>query len=332
MAIFVKGFDFDTTEDAFRGYLDLYKVKHERAAAAMKLVHSNPKFKAAHQSGRVQMGRFLDSCGFGIHFSMFLTFLRTQASKEQQEAWLDLALEGRFLGAYAQTELGHGSNIRALETTATLDRATDEFVVHSPTLTSMKWWPTGIYACTHGVVMAQLIIDGVNYGFHGFFMQFRDDQGRCMPGVEIGEIGPKFDPQHNYIGYARFSHVRIPRFHMFAKNQQVTREGKYIAAPPKLSKFKYIAMMETRVYFVFMSALSVGKAATIAIRYTAVRQQGFKNTQAGDPIASGEHHILDAANLPFCSDHLWEVELPCIGAEGGSSPTATSNGLVLTSL
>jgi len=289
-----QGPPFDSTdEDAFRGYLDLYKVKHERAATAMRLIHEEPKFKLAHQSGRVQMGRFLESCGFGIHFSMFLTFLRTQASKEQQEAWLPRALNGRFLGAYAQTELGHGSNIRALETTATLDRATDEFVIDSPTLTSMKWWPTGIYACTHGVVMAQLIIDGVNYGFHGFFMQFRDDEGRCMPGVEVGEIGPKFDPQHNYIGYARFDHVRIPRFHMFAKNQQVTREGKYVPAPPKLSKFKYISMMSTRVAFVNMSGHSLGQAATIAIRYSCVRRQGFKDTQAKDPLASGEHAVMD---------------------------------------
>jgi acyl-CoA oxidase len=288
------GAPFDSIdEDAFRGYVDLYKVKHERAAAAMKLVHANPKFKAAHQSGHVQMSQFLDSCGMVIHFTLFLTFLRTQASKEQQQAWLEKAVNGRFLGAYAQTELGHGSNIRALETTATFDHATDEFVVHSPTLTSMKWWPTGIYACTHGVVMAQLIIDGVNSGFHGFFMQLRDDEGRCMPGVEVGEIGPKFDQQHNYIGYARFNQVRIPRFNLFAKNQQVTRDGKYIAAPPRLSKFKYISMMSTRVAFVMMSGHSLGQAATIAIRYSCVRRQGFKDTQAAGPLALGENVVMD---------------------------------------
>ena len=47
-----------------------------------------------------------------------------------------------------------------METTATFDKETDEFVIHSPTLTSLKWWPTGMYASTHGVVMAQLVIDG----------------------------------------------------------------------------------------------------------------------------------------------------------------------------
>merc|ERR1719171_1551901 len=104
---------------------------------------------------------------------MFLTFIRTQANEEQQERWLKLAQSGHYFGAYAQTELGHGSNLRGLETTVTFDKETDEFVINSPTLTSMKWWPTGIYQCTHGVVFGQLIIDGKNHGVFGFFCQFR---------------------------------------------------------------------------------------------------------------------------------------------------------------
>nr|QJU71798.1 acyl CoA oxidase [Gambierdiscus pacificus] len=157
----------------------------------------------------------------------------------------------------------------------------------------MKWWPTGIQACTHAAVMAQLVIDGVSYGFHGFFVQLRDDKGQCMPGIEIGEIGPKFDPEHNYIGYCRFSNVRIPRFNMFAKNQQVTREGEYMPAAPKLSKFKYISMMSTRVAFVGMSAQSVAKTAVIATRYACVRHQGFKDTTAENPLALGENRVIE---------------------------------------
>jgi len=46
----------------------------------------------------------------------------------------------RILGTYAQTELGHGSDISSLETTATFDKETDEFVIHTPTPTATKWW------------------------------------------------------------------------------------------------------------------------------------------------------------------------------------------------
>ncbi|KAG6479274.1 hypothetical protein ZIOFF_062736 [Zingiber officinale] len=44
----------------------------------------------------------------------------------------------QIIGCYAQTELGHGSNVQGLERIATFDPKIDEFVTHSPTLTSSK--------------------------------------------------------------------------------------------------------------------------------------------------------------------------------------------------
>ena len=64
-----------------------------------------------------------------------------------------------------------------------------------------------------------------------------------MPGVEIGEIGPKMGPNEANIGYARFQHVRVPRFNFLGGKSEITREGEFIAPPPKLSKFKYIGEM-----------------------------------------------------------------------------------------
>jgi acyl-CoA oxidase len=67
----------------------------------------------------------------------------------------------KILGCYAQTELGHGSNVAALETTATLDKTTDEFIIHSPTITSTKYWPGDLGRYTsHAIVFARLIVEG----------------------------------------------------------------------------------------------------------------------------------------------------------------------------
>jgi acyl-CoA oxidase len=64
-----------------------------------------------------------------------------------------------------------------------------------------------------------------------------------MPGIEVGEIGPKLNPTSINIGYCRFTHVRIPKENLFSKNSSVSAAGVYTAAPPKLSKLSYISMM-----------------------------------------------------------------------------------------
>ena len=77
----------------------------------------------------------------------------------------------RILGAYAQTEMGHGSDVSGLETTATFDKDTDEFIIHTPSIKAIKWYPgdMGCFA-THALVFARLIIDGNQYGVLPFLV------------------------------------------------------------------------------------------------------------------------------------------------------------------
>jgi acyl-CoA oxidase len=46
------------------------------------------------------------------HFSLFIMTLRGQGSDEQIQKWLPKAMKFEIIGGYAQTELGHGSNVR----------------------------------------------------------------------------------------------------------------------------------------------------------------------------------------------------------------------------
>jgi acyl-CoA oxidase len=125
---------------------------------------------------------------------------------EKDHASLVADIKGlKILGCYAQTELGHGSNVAGLETTATLDPKTNEWVFHTPTETAFKFWPGGLgIVANHACVYARCIVGEKDYGPKPFLVQIRDQDGRAFPGVEAGDIGPKMGFASSDNGYLGF--------------------------------------------------------------------------------------------------------------------------------
>lgn len=220
-----------------------------------------------------------------LHWGMFIPAIKGQATEEQQQEWLPLAYKLQIIGCYAQTEMGHGSNVQGLETTATFDPDTDEFVLNSPTLTSTKWWPGGLgKVSTHAVAYARLITDGQDYGVHAFIVQIRSlEDHQPLPGVTVADIGTKFGSgAYNTMdnGLLRFDHVRIPRKQMLMRLSKVTREGKYMHSDvPR--QLVYGTMVFVRKTIVADASNYLSRAVCIAARYSAVRRQF--GSQAGGP-------------------------------------------------
>lgn len=77
----------------------------------------------------------------GLHWKMFIPAIKYLGTDKQVKKWLPLAESHQIIGTYAQTELGHGSDVQGLETTAIFDLEKQEFIVNSPSLTATKWWP-----------------------------------------------------------------------------------------------------------------------------------------------------------------------------------------------
>ncbi|XP_036426043.1 peroxisomal acyl-coenzyme A oxidase 1 isoform X1 [Colossoma macropomum] len=222
-----------------------------------------------------------------LHLGMFLTTLLNQASPTQLDTFFTPAWNLEIVGTYAQTELGHGTHIRKLETTATYDPSTQEFVLNCPTVTSIKWWPGGLgKTSNHAIVLAQLYTQGKCHGLHAFIVPIR-----CMkthqplPGVTVGDIGPKFGFDEVDNGYLKLDNVRIPRENMLMKYAQVEPDGSYLKPPS--DKLTYGTMVFIRAMIVGESARALSKSCTIAIRYSAVRHQS--ELRPGEP----EPQILD---------------------------------------
>ncbi|EEC03946.1 peroxisomal acyl-CoA oxidase, putative [Ixodes scapularis] len=228
-----------------------------------------------------------DSTPVHVHFVMFVPALMGHANEEQQAKWLSDALMMKIVGSYAQTELGHGTFIRGLETKATYDPATEEFVLHTPNLSSIKWWPGSLgKTANHAIVLAQLHTKGKCYGIHPFMVQIRSmENHEPLPGITVGEIGPKMGMRAADNGFLKLDHVRIPRENMLMKNAQVTKEGDYIK--PASDKLNYGTMVFVRVLLLDMFAFNIARACTIAIRYSAVRRQSEITP------GQGENQIMD---------------------------------------
>jgi len=232
---------------------------------------------------------------FGLHFGAFMPTIMSQCTSKQQMEWLLPAMNMKIFGALAQTELGHGSNVRALQTTATYIKDTEEFLINSPTLKALKWWPGGLgKTATHCILYAQLIVDGKEYGFHSFMFQLRDEHHLPLPGIEVGEVGPKIGDNFTETGFLRITNVRIPRTWMLMKNQQVTPDGKYVKKEKKGGgKSQYSTMLSIRAALVMGAGYRLAQGVTIIARYSCVRSQGFVNPEKATNRLAAENVILD---------------------------------------
>ncbi|XP_075701747.1 peroxisomal acyl-coenzyme A oxidase 1 isoform X1 [Rhinoderma darwinii] len=222
-----------------------------------------------------------------LHLGMFLPTLLSQATPEQQDRFFMPAWNLEIIGTYAQTEMGHGTHLRGLETTATYDPSTQEFILNSPTVSSIKWWPGGLgKTSNHAVVLAQLYTQGEHKGLQAFIVPIRQ-MGTHEPllGVTVGDIGPKFGFHETDNGFLKFDKVRIPRENMLMKYAQVEPDGTYVK--PLSDKLTYGTMVFIRSMIVGDSARSLSRACTIAVRYSAVRHQS--EIRPGEP----EPQILD---------------------------------------
>ncbi|XP_051888716.1 peroxisomal acyl-coenzyme A oxidase 1 isoform X2 [Pristis pectinata] len=267
----------------FMTYSERYDVAVRKSSLMVKKIQehaiSDPEeimfFKRACLSKKVEP--------LNLHFSMFKPTLENQCTPEQKEKWLNLSNRMQSIGTYAQTELGHGSFIRGLETTATYDPSTQEFVLNSPTVTSIKWWPGGLgKTSNHAIVLAQLYTQGQCRGLHAFIVPIRKmGTHEPLPGVVVGDIGPKFGYDEVDNGFLKLENIRVPRENMLMRYAKVMPDGTYMKPPS--DKLTYGTMVFIRSMIVGESARVLSQACTIAIRYSAVRHQSELKPGAPEP-------------------------------------------------
>lgn len=184
-------------------------------------------------------------------------------------------------GCFAMTETGHGSDVQALETTATYDPETEEFVVHSPTPTARKDYIGGAAeTASIAAVFAQLIThengEPVNHGVHCVLVPIRDEEGNDLPGVTTSDCHYKGGLPGVDNGRIMFDHVRVPRVNLLNKYGDVEPDGTY-TSPIDNPNRRFFTMIGTLIRGRVTVGGSAGAAAQVALdiatRYALQRRQ-----------------------------------------------------------
>ncbi|EGG22636.1 acyl-CoA oxidase [Cavenderia fasciculata] len=230
---------------------------------------------------------------FGVHISLFGCSILFLGTDEQRERYLKHVEDGSMMGCFALTELGHGSNVQAIETLATYDDKTQEFVLHSPTTTSQKYFIGG--AATHArwsVVFAQLRVGEKYEGVHAFVVRIRNDDGSMVPGVRAADCGHKMALNGVDNGRLMFDQCRIPRDQLLARYGGVNKAGIY-SSPinPAVKRFAHnIGALVIGRYII-----SLGSVAFVCVSLLTAINYSFSRRQFGDGSAGSERQLISYA-------------------------------------
>jgi len=213
----------------------------------------------------------------GVQWGLFGSAVLQLGTEEHHKKWLPGIMDLSIPGAFAMTEIGHGSDVASAGTTATYDPETEEFVINTPFRGATKEYLGN--AALHGVaatVFAQLITNGVSHGVHCFYVPLRGDDGDDLPGIGREDDGLKGGLNGIDNGRLSFDHVRIPRTNLLNKYGDVAADGTYTSSIDSPGR-RFFTMLGTLVQgrVSLDGAASWGSALGlyIAITYATQRRQ-----------------------------------------------------------
>ena len=239
----------------------------------------------------------------GVQWGLFGGAIENLGTERHHQAYVRPLIDLDLLGCFAMTESGHGSDVQSLETTATYDPDTQEFVIHSPTPTSRKDYIGGAAETARvAAVFAQLITpDGEGHGVHCLVVPIRDDEGNDLPGVTTSDCHYKGGLPGVDNGRIVFDHVRVPRENLLNRYADVAPDGTY-SSPIENSGRRFFTMLGTLIRGRVTVGGSAGAAARVALdiatRYALERRQ-FEAPKSDQEVLIMDYLVHQRRLLPL---------------------------------
>ncbi|MFB6887171.1 acyl-CoA dehydrogenase [Streptomyces noursei] len=252
----------------------------------MELVRDPEKLAAFHEWLAVPDSALTSVAS--IHFNLFL------GSHDDSGRDLKDFLALRRIGVFMATELGHGADAAALETTAHRHPETGAFTLNTPNPRAAKLMPntSEIGGPKTAVVAARLISNGHDHGPALFLVPLTDEKGP-LPGIRIHQLPERIGQPLDH-SLTNFDQVQLPPDALLqGEHGRLDANGSFIS-PLSSSRQRFLrAIARVTPGKIAMSAAACGisrAALTIAVRYAHFRRISAPGGTTVPLAAHTSHH------------------------------------------
>ncbi|MFD8685592.1 acyl-CoA dehydrogenase [Streptomyces sp. NPDC059651] len=229
----------------------------------------------------------------GIHYNLFLGSLLDHDADSPRD--LSDYLQLRRIGTFLCTEVAHGNDAAAVETTATYDPGRDGFVLHTPHAGAQKFMPNTSPAGgpKSGLVAARLLVDGVDQGVFLLLVPLTD-ASRALPGIRVRRLPARMGSPVDHC-LTSFDQVFVDRGALLGGAQgRVGGDGVFRSDTEGRRRRFLASIGRVTTGRICMSASAVGSARVtlaIAVRYGGHRfVSGSRSAPPVPVIAHRSHH------------------------------------------
>lgn len=246
-----------------------------------------------------------------IHYNLFLGSLLDQGARTPEE--LEPYLTLREVGTFLMTEVAHGNDAAAVETTADYDPGTGGFTLHTPCAGAQKFMPntSPVGGPKTGVVAARLRVEGTDHGVFLFLTPLTSAAGP-LPGVRVRALPPRPGSPLDHC-LTSFDRVPLPRRALLAgTHSRLTEDGVFTSTIKDQRRRFLTSLQRVMTGKLCMSAVTVGGCRallTLAFRYAAHRHVSGLTTGSTLPVgALRSHHgpLAEALATTYAMTMLYQ--------------------------